>query len=122
MEFTISKELLCEILDKPIEEDVKISKELILYKKLGDKNGFVNIESVYRFSYLCKEWACAKGFILMSYTKPYEAVSKKGYCQLHHTQDKNRENDKPFNCYFEYEAIISSCEWILKQIKEKEND
>ena len=107
----ISKELLSEVLGYKVDYIAGVGETYVgFHTEMGGTN--INI---YELAHKYKEWACKEGFILISYTKPYKDVEKKGYCQIHHTQDKNRENDKPFNCIYEVEAVIKACEWVLKE-------
>ena len=111
----ISKELLSEVLgiDKRLCRLDKVVDNTLFFYTFRNAGEYQNYINIYELAHKCKEWACKEGFILISYTKPYKDVKKKGYCQIHHTQDKSRENDKPFNCDFEYESIFKACQWIL---------
>lgn len=116
----ISRELLSEVLKLEVVKHSLFNKRNntfnITYMQSEDslKANWMPV-NVYEFVFKCKDWACNKGFILISYKKPYDSVKKKGYCQTHHIHDKTREKDKPFVCDFEYGAIIKACEWIIKE-------
>lgn len=109
----ISKELFSEILGyrvKWIQETLDDENTLIY-----DTSKYTNIGvNIHELSHLCKKWACTKMFHTVSWTILYEAVDKKGYAQLNHTQ---KDISKPFHADTEYEAIFNACEWILKDNK-----
>ena len=114
-----NKELIKNVLAKDTENlsddfTFNIEDNYILFVDEGESQFEVNI---YEFAFKCKEWALKYNFQLVSWTIAFEAVKKKGYCQAHNIQDKNRESDKPFREDTECEAIIKACEWILEQSK-----
>ena len=118
----ISKELASAVLNKEVTKCSLINKSrnsinITYFEDKEDFNPICREWNIYEFAFKCKKWATKYNFQLVSWTVAFEAVKKKGYCQTHNTQDKNRENDKPFRENTEVEAIIKACEWVLEQIK-----
>ena len=111
-ELIISKELISEVLGRNIVDFTVNVGFIFIQEKTISHN-----LNTYEFAFKCKEWAVKYNFQLVSWTVAFEAVKKKGYCQTHNIQDKNRESDKPFREDTEVEAIIKACNWILEQNK-----
>lgn len=65
--------------------------------------------SLYKFAFLCKEWALTKGYKIQSQLNS----ENKGHSHI----SKISENEwaKGFFKDTEVEAIIKACEWILKE-------
>ena len=68
--------------------------------------------SLYKFAFLCKEWALTKGYKIQSQIN----YDNKGHSHIYKLLEK--EWAKGFFKDTEIEAIIEACEWILKEIKE----
>ena len=67
--------------------------------------------SLYKFAFLCKEWALTKGYKIQSQLNS----ENKGHSHISKIID-----DKWAKGFFEdteVEAIIKACEWILKEQK-----
>ena len=114
----ISKELIKAVLKKETET---LSKDFNFtinedYIEFSDDGEMQFEYCIYKFAFKCKEWAVKYNFQLVSWTVVFEAVKKKGYCQTHNTQDKNRESDKPFREDTEVEAIIKASEYVLSEV------
>ena len=114
-DFKISDDLLSAIIGRKTKF-ISFNKveEIIMCNFYINKNTHWQRINAFELAFRCKEWAVKYNFQLVSWTVAFEAVKKKGYCQTHNIQDKNRESDKPFREDTEVEAIIKACEWILE--------
>lgn len=123
----ISKELMSEVLGYRVLSNILIQEEIIIklnfeYFQTKYENDEINI---YELAYKCKEWACKKGYSIISisdfdirhdtidnYDKYYftayinmnlfPELNKKEYTHLH-----------DINSSTEPEAIFKACQWIL---------
>ena len=68
--------------------------------------------SLYKFAFLCKEWALTKGYKIQSQLNS----ENKGHTHISKIADKELANGFFENT--EVEAIIKACEWILKELNE----
>lgn len=118
----ISKELLSEVLSYKLSYKIKVHKIIV---RTGTLNYFYNIKdsygglfeanayiNVYELAFKCKEWASELDYEMESATYRY---NKGGYCFV-----STFLNNTRFEARTEVEAIIKACEYILKELNEKQ--
>ena len=118
----ISKELLSEVLSYKLSYKIKVHKIIVRtdtlnyfynikdsYGGLFEANAYIN---VYELAFKCKEWASELGYEMESATYRY---NKGGYCFV-----STFLNNTRFEARTEVEAIFLACEYILKELNEKQ--
>ena len=102
----ISNELLSNVLSVQVHSN-SLSFDSIIFECSLPLEQKV---SLYKFAFLCKEWALTKGYKIQSQIN-YE---NKGHSHI----SKISENEwaKGFFKDTEIESIIESCEWILSEV------
>ena len=108
----ISKELFEAVFEGCGFGGYNKNDEIIYYSQPCNifEGSLVNSEiSIYQFCFKCKEWAFDKGIILVSGYYPNGNV----YCSTNNIL-KGIFNESRADT--EVEAIILTCEWILKEI------
>lgn len=118
----ISKELLSEVLSYKLSYKIKVHKIIV---RTGTLNYFYNIKdsygglfeanayiNIYELAFKCKEWASELDYEMESATYRY---NKGGYCFV-----STFLNNTRFEARTEVEAIFLACEYILKELNEKQ--
>ena len=102
----ISNELLSNVLSIEVHSNSLFFDSIIFECSLPLEQKV----SLYKFAFLCKEWALTKGYKIQSQIN-YE---NKGHSHI----SKISENEwaKGFFKDTEIESIIESCEWILSEV------
>ena len=104
----ISNELLSNVLSMEVYSNSLSFDSIIIEFSLPLEQKV----SLYKFAFLCKEWALTKGYKIQSQLNS----ENKGHSHI----SKISENEwaKGFFKDTEVEAIIKACEWVLKEINE----
>lgn len=112
----ISEELLSEVLGYEVDTFLGINKNEIDYTCCRDKNiGYEDISiNLYEFSFLCKEWAFSKGYIISSGLTPVLGVNKDGWAEVFSSSTPLDGKLHTFKQLSEPEAVFDACEWILE--------
>lgn len=117
----ISKELLKAVLEKETEALSKdfnftISDDYIEFSDDGE----IQFEyCIYKFAFLCKEWAFDNFYLSIIIFKVKDNVYK---CEIANISDYLGEwtTKHSFRADSELDAMVKACEYILKGINEKE--
>lgn len=138
----ISKELLSEVL----EEDVRLGEYNIIdndgvpqkynmkitlngttlnywryYKEWDDGSTMVSCRiNIYELQHLCKEWAFTQGYELRSGRDIDVKEELCYFCEYKQERQLDYTNGDYFLADNELDSVIKTCEWILKEINEKQ--
>ena len=109
MSYKISKELLCEVLDKDKRNITKIknnqSKTIVEYEQFERYWGAINI---YELAHKCKEWAFDKF--------NYEIYTSTTYGYV--LNEENNLVHESISLESEQQYCFDACQWILDKAKQ----
>ena len=103
----ISEELLKRVMNLKRIDDIYVEDNLLYFCEL---NRGIN---VYELAHKCKEWAWNNGYMLN--TVILRADMQTWYCE-----DDYRTTRSTWKAKTEVEAIFKACEWILKEMNDKQ--
>ena len=100
----ISKELLSEVLNLNITYIERCNDSIIYKISVYDREEEINI---YKFAFLCKEWALTKGYFI--YSTNELSFIKTFSLETIETFSNGKDT--------EIECILKACEWVLNKEK-----
>jgi hypothetical protein len=113
----ISKELLGEVLNRPINEinykNEGVFATTIRYWETPNHLAMPNLINIYELAHKCKEWSMKHDYSLNSFLD-YNGV------WFSYANNVIAGNAKQFTDVTEYEAIFKACQYILDTLTELE--